>query len=107
MIITDLPMYTIISHIWDPSEKIIRISRLVNRSLDIDIGSDKAHTISWHGLIQAATAAKYFECQYLWLDLLCIDQRSVMDRKLQIKNMTNVYRLSDITLVMFEGVAAA
>lgn len=104
---SDLPMYAAISHIWDPSEEVKRISRMANRPLNIDIGSDRPHTISWHGLIQAAIAAKYFKCQYLWLDLLCLDQRSAIDKKRQIEKMADVYALSEITLVMFGGVAAA
>ena len=107
MEVTDLPIYAAISHVWDPSDEVIRISRNVNRPLNIDTGNDKPHTISWHGLIQAAIAAKYFKCQYLWLDLLCLDQISSTDKKLQIKKMADVYGFSEVTFVMFGGVAAA
>src|SRR5215471_2257164 len=59
------PTYAAVSHVWDQSEEVKKISASVNRPLAIDTGkADGApHVISWHGLIQAATAAKNFECE--------------------------------------------
>ena len=103
----DLPTYAAISHVWDQSDDVMRISRTINRPLYIDTGENMPHVISWHGLIQAATAAKQLGCDFLWLDLLCLDQRNDIDKKLQIKKMTDIYMFSKVTLVMFGGVSAA
>jgi ankyrin repeat protein len=102
-----MPGYAAISHVWDPSDEVRRISQEVNRPLMVDTEKPTPHIISWHGLIQAATAAKHLGCEYLWLDLLCLDQLCDNDKKLQIKNMHNVYRSATAVLVMFGGVAAA
>ena len=67
----------------------------------------KRYKASWHGLIQAAMAARHFRCDYLWLDLLCINQCAPDDRRLQVKNMANIYRNAKIVLVMFGGCTAA
>ena len=90
-----------------PAKKLQGSATKLNRPLQIDVEGTAPHTTSWHGLIQAATAAKYLKCDYLWLDLLCLNQRSKNDKKLQIKNMANIYRNSTAVLVMFGGCAAA
>jgi len=59
------------------------------------------------GLTQAAMAARKLGCDYIWLDLLCLNQRSSGDKKLQVKNMANIYRKAGAVLIMFGGCGAA
>src|SRR5271154_1492513 len=50
--------YACISHVWEASLEVQRISRLANRPLSIYLNdSELNHTISWHGLTQVARAA--------------------------------------------------
>lgn len=100
--------YACISHVWEASVEVQRISRRENRPLSIYLGDTQPnHTISWHGLIQAARAAKWALCGWVWLDLLCLNQASKEDKTMQVKNMEKVYGAGRATLVMFGGVAAA
>src|SRR5947207_8082246 len=103
------PTYDAVSHVWAQSEEVKRISASVNRPLAIDTGKADGtpHIISWHGLIQAATAAKKFECKYMWVDLLCLDQCSSEVKKVQIEAMSDIYEYSKVTLIMFGGISAA
>lgn len=94
------PSYAAISHVWQASEEVARISDSVNRPLVIDIGQGASHTISWHGLIQAAIAAQHLQCEYIWLDLVCLHQCSHLDKAKQIKNMGNIYKNATAVLVM-------
>lgn len=103
----DIPKYGTISHSWSPSEQVQKISSRVKRSLFIDLGNSKYHEVSWHGLCQAAKAAQYLGCEYIWLDLACIHQDSHDDKKLQIQVMGHVYEKSVAVIVMPGGVAAA
>lgn len=103
----DMPRYCALSHVWQPSEDAAEISERANRPLLIEVGEAKLHKISWLGLIQAATAAKSLYCEYLWLDLLCLNQRSHEDKVLQIKNMSRVYSNAMAVVVMVGGVVAA
>jgi hypothetical protein len=103
---TGAPKYVAISHVWEPSEEVARISNLKNQPLLIDVG-DRIHKISWYGLVQAAVAAKHLDCSYIWLDLICVDQLSRDDKKLQIKNMGHIYENATAVLVMCGGVSAA
>ena len=64
------------------------------------------HTINWLGLVQAAVAARAYRCDYLWLDLLCLNQVSTKDKKLQIYNMANIYRHSYMVVIMPGSVVA-
>jgi hypothetical protein len=97
-----------ISHVWEASLEVQRISRLVNRPLSIYLSeSEPSHEISWHGLTQAACAAKWAVCDWLWLDLLCLNQANKGDKTLQVKKMFQIYFSARATLVMFGGVAAA
>lgn len=102
-----MPCYAAISHTWEQSEDVLRRIREANRSLLIETGLEKPHEISWLGLVQAATAARELKCQYLWLDLLCLNQLSKDDKKLQISNMHNIYSNAAAVIVMFGGVGAA
>jgi len=101
-----LPEYAAISHVWEQSEEVTEICKRVNEPLHINVG-DRIHTISWYGLRQAATAAKFLHCRYFWLDFLCINQLSNEDKKIQIKNMGHIYENASSVLVMFGGVGAA
>jgi hypothetical protein len=105
---TSTSSYACISHVWEASLEVQRISRHENRPLGIYLSdSEPNHTISWHGLTQAARGAKWALCDWLWLDLLCLNQANKGDKNLQIKKMERVYGAARATLVMFGGVAAA
>jgi hypothetical protein len=103
----NMPRYCTISHVWQPSEDAARRSRQANRPLNVELRNGKSHTISWLGLVQAATAAEHSRCEYIWLDLLCIDQTSPNDKALQITNMAKIFSNASATLVMVGGVHAA
>ncbi|KIJ51499.1 hypothetical protein M422DRAFT_157841, partial [Sphaerobolus stellatus SS14] len=104
---SNIPSYAAISHVWAQSDEVIRISKEVKRPLYVHTGNPDPHVISWHGLIQCATAAKILNCDYLWLDFLCLNQLSKTDKILQIKNMSRIYSNASAVLVMFGGVSAA
>jgi Heterokaryon incompatibility protein (HET) len=102
------PRYAAISHVWKASEEVKRLSSLSNRPFRIDIKNhSEQYSASWHGLIQAATAGRNWSCQYLWLDLLCVHQLADDDKRLQIENMSKIYKNATIVLIMFGGCAAA
>ena len=101
-----IPKYAAISHSWAPSKEVERLSSIANRPLRIDIGNDKCHQIGWHGLCQAAKAARKLKCDHLWLDLVCLHQTSDTDKKLQIKNMGCIYEKAEAVIIMPGGVAA-
>lgn len=104
---TNLPKYAAISHVWKASAKVEWMSLMVDRPLNILTKESAPHKISWYGLVQAATAAQYLKCPYLWLDLLCIDQNpNDDDKERQIKNMANIYKNATAVLVMLGGVQA-
>ena len=102
------PRYAAISHVWEPSEDAARFANEANRPLQIDVGGSAPHTISWLGLVQAATAARaQHRVEYLWLDLLCLNQQSHNDKRMQIKQMAKIYRNAAMVIVMPGGVVAA
>src|SRR5436305_13691003 len=102
------PSYAAISHVWKSSDEVDRIASAVNRPLQITIDDDgSTHEISWHGLIQAATAAKFLNCDYIWLDLLCLNQLALDDKCRQVQIMPEIYKNATAVLVMFGGGAAA
>ncbi|RYP31089.1 hypothetical protein DL767_005933 [Monosporascus sp. MG133] len=103
----NIPSYAAISHCWTPSPAVIRLSALANRPLDITVGPSTLHHISWHGLCQAAVAARHLGCAFLWLDFLCLHQTSSLDKRLQIQNMGHIYSNAKAVVVMPGGVAAA
>lgn len=99
------PKYAAISHIWQPSPA---VARSVNtRPIYIILERGETHVISWHGLMEAAIAARHLKCDYLWLDFICLDQQSSHDKKLQIKNMANIYAYCSTTIIMPGGVMCA
>ena len=98
------PTYAAISHVWKATEVVTRLS--ANRPFDIDIGNGELYHASWLGLIQAATAARKLDCHYLWLDLLCVHQFAADDKRLQVQNMSKIYKNAKAVLVMFGGCAA-
>lgn len=106
------PPYAAISHVWEPSEETARIAKDAGRPLSIIVAEDppKTHEISWHGLVEAAKAAKKLDCAYLWLDLLCLDQlkrnKRPTDKALQIANMANIYKYAKAVICMPGGVSA-
>ena len=102
-----IPKYATISHSWSPSDEVQRLSWNASRPLDIEVGHETPHRISWHGLRQAAKAARHLGCTFLWLDLLCLHQTSSEDKKLQIKNMGHIYEKATAVIIMPGGVAAA
>jgi hypothetical protein len=102
-----LPPYAAISHIWTSSPEVMKLSRNINRPLNIDGEEGSPHTISWHGLRQAALAARHLGCRMLWLDSICIHQNSPSDKKIQIPNMGNIYTNATAVIVMPGGVSAA
>ena len=104
---TQKPLYAAISHVWEQSRSVRRITKRINRPLEIETEGGRSHTISWHGLVQAARAAKYLRCEHLWLDFVCLHQTSKTDKKLQIKNMGHIYQNATAVLVMPGGVSAA
>lgn len=101
------PKYAAISHSWLLSPETKRLSSEANRPLNISLGDSAIHTISWHGLYQAARAAQHLQCDYMWLDLLCLHQGSAKDKKLQIQKMGHIYENAEAVIVMPGGVAAA
>ncbi|KAL6897701.1 hypothetical protein GGI43DRAFT_409696 [Trichoderma evansii] len=101
------PKYVAISHSWTPSAEVIKIAKNANRPLDIEIGEDTPHTISWHGLQQAALAAQHLKCELLWLDFICLHQTSPVDKKLQIQQMGFLYQNARAVIVMPGGVSGA
>ena len=71
------PKYTAISHVWKASAAVEDICKKRNRPLRIAISTDNGraeHELGWYGLVHAGYAAKSLHSDYLWLDLLCIDQ---------------------------------
>ncbi|QYT05418.1 HET domain-containing protein [Trichoderma simmonsii] len=45
-----IPKYVAISHTWNSSPEVMRLSTIANRPLHIDMGEVSPSTISWHGL---------------------------------------------------------
>lgn len=103
----EFPNYAAISHSWQHSPEAISIREAANRPLYIDIGEDSPYEISWHGLRQAALAARHLGCELLWLDFICLDQKSSADKKLQIQNMGHIYENASAVIIMPGGVSAA
>ncbi|RYP30496.1 hypothetical protein DL767_006237 [Monosporascus sp. MG133] len=113
---SQLPPYAAISHVWGMSEEVKKIADASGRPLDIDIPQG-SHRISWQGLQEAANAAYQLQCDYIWLDLLCLDQIPRADpdedwrgddseKEMQIRNMANIYKFSKAVVIMVGGVAA-
>ncbi|KAK2611923.1 hypothetical protein QQS21_002029 [Conoideocrella luteorostrata] len=102
------PKYAAISHVWKPSDDAARLANEANRPLRVRVDKrEPPHQISWLGLVQAAVAAQALGCQYLWLDLLCLNQQSREDKKIQIRNMANIYQNATAVVVLPGGVVAA
>ena len=113
------PNYAAISHVWKASDAVKGICKGINRPLNIETekeGLIQLHEISWHGLVQAAHAAKELKCDYIWLDLFCLDQVHLRTRDektedeekaLQIKNMRNIYERAKAVIIMVGGIGAA
>jgi hypothetical protein len=108
------PKYAAISHVWGASEAVRKTTKSANRPLRIYTEAKAADgkmipdeiEICWQGLVQAAHAAHARECDYLWLDLFCIDQRKTDDKAKQIKNMGKIYERAAVVIVMIGGVGA-
>jgi hypothetical protein len=93
-----LPIYAAISHVCKLSPAIA--SRTNTRPLHVTLEENGTHEIGWLGLMQAAIAARHLKCDYLWLDFVCLNQTSKADKKLQIKNMANIYAYCAYTIVI-------
>jgi hypothetical protein len=99
--------YAAISHVWKSSQAVKDLCRDIKRPIKIKKPGDP-HEINWQGLCQAASAAEGFDCQYIWLDLLCIDQikrpKGANDhdkeKNIQVKNMGRIYEGAAAVLVM-------
>ncbi|KAI2628126.1 hypothetical protein GGS26DRAFT_134124 [Hypomontagnella submonticulosa] len=100
-----IPDYVAISHVWKPSPAVA--ARTNTRPLHIRLQGNNTHEISWLGLMQAAIVARYWKCKYIWLDFICLNQTSDIDKAQQIKNMANIYAYCSYTLVMLGGVRCA
>jgi len=100
------PKYAAISHTWTMSSEVYRLSSISNRPLQVNLEAGTLIT-SWHGLCQAAQAAKHLGCDYLWLDFLTLHQTSPRDKEIQIPNMGHIYRHAKSVIVMPGGLAAA
>jgi Heterokaryon incompatibility protein (HET) len=103
----DRPKYAAISHVWEPTKEGSDIAKALDKNLfTIETKKGARPKVSWYGLQQAATAAKYLRCDYLWLDLLCIEQHGSGDKAKQIRNMSTIYKDAEAVLVMFGGCRA-
>jgi hypothetical protein len=113
---SNYPTYAAISHVWDMSEEVKRIAGEAGRPLHVEI-PEGLHTISWHGLQEAANAAHQLQCEYIWLDLICLDQIPRDDpveswrgddgeKEEQIGNMANIYKFAKAVIIMVGGVSA-
>lgn len=56
--------------------------------------------------MSGSQAAQHLDCDFLWLDLVCLHQCSSRDKTLQIVNMGHIYKNAEAVLVMPGGVAA-
>ena len=92
---------------WECTPWVESKKRATDRLLNLALPENEVYEMSWLGLIQAASAAKKLECDYLWLDLVCLNQLSREDKRLQIDNMANIYKNAKCVIVMFGGCAAA
>lgn len=106
------PAYAAISHVWNQSDEVIALAKSVDRWLRIGLDNG-SHSISWHGLREAADAASQLKCTYIWLDFTCIDQvaknndgQTPGDKDLQIANIANIYKFARAVIVMVGGVSA-
>ena len=111
------PKYAAISHVWEFSKAVRNICKKTPERIEIatikSVNGGKRHSIDWRGLVDAARAAKLLQCEYLWLDLLCIDQvdrtrtnEEAGDKKKQIEKMGMIYERAGAVLVMVGGVGA-
>jgi hypothetical protein len=111
----NFPEYAAISHVWEKSEEVKRLANAAKSDLEIHT-DDGMNTISWLGLREVANAADELGCDYLWLDLFCLDQVARPDplgigendgeKALQISNMANIYKRATTVIVMVGGAAA-
>jgi type VI protein secretion system component VasA len=123
-----------VSHTWMQSEDVMERGKVAGRPLWVQTRLEKedgenekemekeqnekqekekrekepsTHEISWLGLVQAATAAEALGCEYLWLDLLCLNQVDLEDRRKQIANMHRIFANAAAVVVMLGGLSAA
>ena len=69
------PKYAAISHVWDMSKDVRKIlSGSDNLSIKTDQYATPVLKLGWDGLQTAAWAARLVRCDYIWLDLICLDQ---------------------------------
>jgi len=111
------PKYAAISHVWEFSTAVHNICERTPERIEIStiksVNGGKPHRIDWRGLVDAARAAERLQCEYLWLDLLCIDQvdrtltnEEAGDKSKQIEKMGKIYERAGAVLVMVGGVGA-
>lgn len=110
-----MPCYAAMSHTWMQSEEVMERARVAGRPvwvqtrLDTEGGEREpsTHELSWLGLVQAATTAEDLDCEYLWVDLLCLNQVDSEDKKKQIANMHRIFANATAVVVMPGGLSAA
>jgi len=111
------PKYAAISHVWKFSEAVLEVCEKEPERIEIStiesVDGGEKQRIDWRGLVDAARAARRVHCEYLWLDLLCIDQvdrtptkEEAGDKKKQIEKMGKIYERAGAVLVMVGGVGA-
>ena len=107
---SDLPAYAAISYVWNPSDWVAAVRRRI-AAYEQEPKNEynrlthhlRLNDICVQGIEQMQTAARHFKCKYIWLDRFCIHQNWHKDKKLQIKNMANIYRNAKVVLVTFGG----
>ncbi|KAF5361592.1 hypothetical protein D9757_011551 [Collybiopsis confluens] len=67
-------------------------------------GAEDGDPFSLDALRHVCVAALQKQCQYLWLDRLCIIQTSREDKAWQISNMFEIYRSCQLCLVLPGGI---
>ncbi|KAF9259365.1 hypothetical protein L218DRAFT_1059191 [Marasmius fiardii PR-910] len=92
--------YSAVSYVWrgnvlDPTEQ--------NENIFHVEGATDGDPISITVLQHVCTASIQQQCNYLWLDRLCIMQTSKEDKKWQIRNMYNIYKSCEVCLVLPAG----
>ncbi|KAM0703947.1 hypothetical protein Q7P35_008953 [Cladosporium inversicolor] len=98
---TALPkQYATISYVWKGSD--CASGKDPARTLRVS-GAELANSIDTDILKCAARAATSKDCDFLWLDQLCIMQTSREDKDWQITRMYQIYHESQVCLAFLDG----
>ncbi|KAH7179944.1 heterokaryon incompatibility protein-domain-containing protein, partial [Fusarium flagelliforme] len=86
--------YVALSYVWGKA----------GRSFNLP---ERKYGVPLHGLPRtisdAIAVTKSLEYEYLWVDMLCIDQESKEDKHRQIAIMDQIYRSADFTIIVAAG----